>query len=422
MRVHALRVPAGRWLIASAGIVATLAVVAASAASAPMSHQALTGKKAGHYRVIVLGFDVRNQTSDHALEADGKGDEVYINARVVYTDRAQTALGGTPLSVEGDVTTATMGDRNAHPERIQAGSAPNCNFFGACFEPMGGLRTGDSFPADPIHATAPATPSSPIGPPFVLWDGDLVQGDHSLAIVPSIWEWDGGRDAYAGFVQWLKEAVAKIRTAAAADASGTTGVVLGLAQMSVDLAESFRKVLVAAGDRPLGVQSTWVESSAGKITFAPQVVELNYDKAEMLINQSLLGVPGLISMKFDDNEELHGKYTLYLKIERTGNATDLKPDKSPPVVSVVSPLRRVNGVQLRWKGLDPNIVRVDRTGIVAYEIRVTRGRISSTIRTKGTQTALSIPLRKGEQIAYRIRARDGAGNVGKWTALRTVGR
>jgi hypothetical protein len=421
MLTHASRVLAARWLVVVMAIIAASVIAAATAASAPVSTKAQLAKQGGRYQVIVQGFVVNTQTKDHALEVDGKGDEVYINSRIVYTDRTKATLEGASagLSVPSEVTTATMGDRNGYPQRVQAGSMPNCGVFG-CGEPMGGLRTGDRFPENPL--TADPGPALPIAPPFVLWEGDLVQGDHSLVIVPSIWEWDGGRDAYAGFVQWLQDAVKAIRdTASTATWGQAAKPVLDIGELVTNLAVGFRKVLGAAGDRPIGDQSTWAESSAGTTSFKPQVLELNYDTAEMLIhNSNTLGIPGLVAIHYVDNAELAGDYTLYLRVVRIGDAK-LAPDTTAPTVKLMAPLRQTTGVLLRWTGTDPNIVGAQQSGIAAYDVRTRVDTNPYTVR-RTTGTSLPVTLAKGHRVNYTVRARDHAGNIGRWTPLRSITR
>ena len=72
-------------------------------------------RAAGHYRVILTGFSVRSQTWDHVLEADGKGDEVFVKAVNTRITSAGRAI------YESDVTSQVMGEK-IHANWVQAGS------------------------------------------------------------------------------------------------------------------------------------------------------------------------------------------------------------------------------------------------------------------------------------------------------------
>src|SRR3954471_19180265 len=116
---------------------------------------------AGRFRVTLTGFTVNRQSDDNILESDGKGDEVYIIAELAQydsyweygrrpglsQDHILINLGGNNgfhgrgnLTLRRSLTSVVMGDVNNqnNPPRIQAGSASN----------LGGLRTGDRFPAN----------------------------------------------------------------------------------------------------------------------------------------------------------------------------------------------------------------------------------------------------------------------------------
>ena len=151
----------------------------------------------GRFRVILTGFSVNRQTNDHILEADGKGDEVYILAEVaqydgvwslhgqVWTDRERSGLpvlsARGKLKLRRSLASVLMGDaNNQEAPRIKAGSAGD----------MGGFRTGDRFPtSEPWRLTG--TPSAN-RLPMLLWEGDLRRDNDLVIIIPTIWEWDGG--------------------------------------------------------------------------------------------------------------------------------------------------------------------------------------------------------------------------------------
>lgn len=86
-------------------------------AAAPTASAAKAGKLGGRYRVVLDGFTVNSQIWDHALQVDGKDDEVFASANVIYRDRNEEPL------LTDEVSTRTMGDTNGFGDRIAAGTA-----------------------------------------------------------------------------------------------------------------------------------------------------------------------------------------------------------------------------------------------------------------------------------------------------------
>jgi hypothetical protein len=168
---------------------------AAAAAAAPPARQSGVPARA-RFRVSLVRFAVNRETWDDALERDGKRDEVYVVAHaLVY------GVDGRLLSDWGPRRSRVLGDPTGRPERIPAGSTPaNPGLFGIGASDAGGLRTGDSFPAD--FAIPPAGLRMD-APPMLLWEGELVgrssprSSETNVALVVlTIWEWDSpGHDA-----------------------------------------------------------------------------------------------------------------------------------------------------------------------------------------------------------------------------------
>ena len=151
-------------------------VLAATAAQAPPEQ--------ARFRVTLNGFYVDKETWDHALEVDGKGDEVFVryDTRLVSNE-------GTTLS-ESSQSTKVMGDINGYPERVQAGSRSS----------KGGLKTGDSFPtSSPWQHDGNLMADRP---PMKLFEGNLVEGETGVAITPTLFV---GGERYSGrtaVTQW----------------------------------------------------------------------------------------------------------------------------------------------------------------------------------------------------------------------------
>ena len=241
------------------------------------------GKLAGRYRLVLEGFTVGSTTWDHALQVDGKGDEVFLSANVMYVDRE-----GTPLLAD-EISSRTLGDINGYTARVAAGRA---NGVGGA----GGLLDGDSYPAEPPYVRTMQPNPARRYPPWVLWEGNLVQGDDALVVAPTIWEWDGGRDAFGDWSAWLPTPVKKIGDEVKKYTKGGTiaDLIIESVQAGLGIASSMYEggLLGQAQDRPIGMKEASPATDPRTFVFAPKLLVLNYDRAEALLKTSLLGVPG----------------------------------------------------------------------------------------------------------------------------------
>src|SRR4051812_37378563 len=129
---------------------------------------------AGKYRMTINGFTVHRQTWDTAARTDGKDDEVYlaVNTKVVGRDGTVKR----ELNSESDV----MGDTNQQPGRIQAGSASD----------RGGIRTGDRFPDKDRPWEHDGALDGHRYPPYVIWEGELLDGGDIVIPTVTLWEYD----------------------------------------------------------------------------------------------------------------------------------------------------------------------------------------------------------------------------------------
>ncbi|HEX4935821.1 MAG TPA: hypothetical protein VFV33_21725, partial [Gemmatimonadaceae bacterium] len=136
----------------------------------------------GRYRVTLNGFTVLRQTYDNPIQTDGKGDEIYFAGWVAVIDTAS------PMMVQHYVVQSReVGDRNGYTYRVRAGSASQ----------LGGIRTGDKFPATPTQRAGPVSPDSL---PMLLWEGELVPGRSAVVVTPTVWEWDHNPELFAYWV------------------------------------------------------------------------------------------------------------------------------------------------------------------------------------------------------------------------------
>jgi hypothetical protein len=252
--------------------------------------------------VSVNGFSVKSPTWDDPWQWDGKGDEVYIRAKVVK-------LGSTGASLyESEYQSVTMGDTRGYSGRVKAGS----------LSAEGGLRMDDTFPTGTpwLQSTPPDLYRD--YPPLKLWEGDLNQGE-AVVLTPSIWEWDGGGSAVVDWARWAAGAVpqlaARISDFQDLGAKGRAviaGIELGL---GVILSLDEAKVSGRMGDRPIGMS----KNGDGTAAFSPQMLVLTQESAELLVREQPVGKgPGVVTMEFKDDDAYRGNYTLWLQVEKVG--------------------------------------------------------------------------------------------------------
>ena len=376
------------------------------------------GKLGGRYRVVIEGFTV-GSTWDHALQVDGKGDEVFVSANVIYRDREEVPL------LTDEVSSRTMGDTAGYPSRVRAGTANDEPPPKPPGNGSGGLLSGDSFPNEPPYVRTVQPDVGRRYPPWIVWEGDLVQGDHALVIAPSVWEWDGGRDAFGDWSRWLLGAGTKIGNEVKKYTKGGTAVdwVIESATAGLGLAVSLYEdgLLGQAQDRPVGMEEVTPPTSPRSYSFSPKLLVLNYDRAEALSRTNLLGVPGLRSFEFRDNDRFDGHYTVYLRLEKLGRPTDLKPDKQAPTAVATAKRAGKGRILLRWTGKDPNISRVNRTGVARFDLRLKRpdGAWRTALKSTTRSTYL-LKTQPRKRYLYSVRATDRAGNRGNWSKARVT--
>ena len=272
----------------------------------------------GRYRLVLNGFRVDRETSDHVLEVDGKGDEVFFQVQVAEADLAAGTVA--PWTR----TSLTFGDVNNFPARVQAGSRSS----------LGGLRTGD---AAGTHSRGSAPLFDRL--PMTLWDGTLSAGLNGVVVVPTVWESDMAVDtslrepdwgvALGGMAAGSVTAVASaVRTrlgildhvplpaGAAVDASELVMTAFGPLRITRDGVGIFGR----AGDHPVGMtRAASVPGVGDTDEVFPQMVVLTYETA-FLASRTVL-VPGEMNGVFtltyagENRNWNEGTYTLFLQIE-----------------------------------------------------------------------------------------------------------
>ena len=340
----------------------------------------------GRYRVVINGFTVNNPTWDHALEIDGKGDEVYFSVIVQTLDKE-----GNQLSYS-EPKTKTMGDINQFPERVKAGSRSD----------KGGLNRGDTFPTNTPWVMSQSP--QPDRPPWLVWEGELIEGETAVIIMPSIYEWDGAKDAFNEWIQWAKTTFEKLKPFLNVIFGPQSVVVCEGIQLGLNVATSMGEpgFWGEAKDRPIGMRK-----EGGRYNFIPKVVTLTYEKAEWLQNNNPSGKGnGILELRYIDDPKLAGDYSFYIQVQRIQPAPPEKPVLlSPPSGSTVG----THIPTLDWE---------DATGASEYQIQISPSETFTTLIVDTTVVSSSYTptsdLNEGLYF-WRVRAIN-AGGTSEWSS------
>lgn len=268
------------------------------------------------YRVVANGFRVVHATYDDMLQRDGKGDEVFGAFMMFHINRASSQV------LDRDLRhTLVHGDVNGQSGRVQAGTASS----------MGGLVTGDFFPAvtDPSQRYGAQPTDTQF--PFLVWQGTLTDQQDAVIIFPTLWEWDGNSQ---GYDQWYSNEMTQapniltdpvVRQSLSSPTiqliapAGSTGVAGGpaisvgqvVAMANLDL----QAVLLAGSfDRPIGVMGL---STAPKLP--RRAIVLTREKIETTLGLKPSASSGIMAVALVDAPwipDLQGSYVLYLQVER----------------------------------------------------------------------------------------------------------
>src|SRR5215207_9946668 len=276
------------------------AVVLASAVALAATNVQSSPKQA-KFRVTLNGFAVNQETWDHALEVDGKRDEVFIRYDTRLVNNEATTL------LASHDRTKVMGDTNGFTDRVQAGSASS----------LGGLKTGDTFPT--------STPWQRSGsimfdrPPIKLFEGPLTEGKTGVAITPTIWEWDGGTDIFNSWGQLIvdngpeiAQAVANFINGPSVPGTPTNGdfIKTNLETGLPALFELASGITGQAKDRPIGLTP-----DEGGYNFNSKSLILTYETATLATQNDFGKGRGVLAIDFQDSADIGGgQYTAYIQI------------------------------------------------------------------------------------------------------------
>jgi hypothetical protein len=258
----------------------------------------------GRFSVTLNGFRVNHQTVDDPLERDGVGDEVYLPPLFFVIDSEGRKLRQ-EFVFSGPSRYGQLADWDHN--RIEAGTAT----------PTGGLRSGDSFPAANPETGDGLSPGIGI-PRYFNFGEELVERQKALVLIPSVWEWDSSdprlEDLCLAMARdpHLNSYVSRfINLPPGSDLSNfiKRGSEIGL-PLNVSLGHG-PLGLGEVGNRPIGMTQ-----SGDRYVFDPQVLILTYDAADMISRTDYGHGPGIFEMRFQDDRDLQGDYTLFLQVRR----------------------------------------------------------------------------------------------------------
>jgi hypothetical protein len=267
------------------------------------------------FRVTINGFRVQAETWDTAFEGDGKGDEVKISVSVKEANKA----GDIVYSNEPE--TPVMGDVNNQRGRILAGSR----------SAKGGLRSGDSFPdSTPWIRSIPLSTERDY-PPFLVWEGELIEGENVVFITPTLWEWDEGQSFWEGWLNWVKETDDNFGKKAKDIFGGQfplIGWIFDAVSLGIQTAATLTNVggpLGNSGTRPIGMKKDQSAPGGKTFTYSPQVIVLTYDTARKIAATNSGQGPGVLTLRYEEHPYFRGNYLLYVQVEASSPVEDRIP-------------------------------------------------------------------------------------------------
>jgi hypothetical protein len=167
---------------------------------------------------------------------------------------------------------------------------------------------------------------------MTIWEGELVQGENGVIIVPTIWEWDG--DSATNEERRWNDGLHRALSSQSAIIAST---VRGAAAVVPMIANNFTSIFITNdGNRPIGSSRRWTNYGgviAHTIPMQLDAIVLTYERANETVGRrtsytlparegseaSLVShhLPaGTIAFPVVDEQDMLGQYTLFLKLER----------------------------------------------------------------------------------------------------------
>jgi hypothetical protein len=255
-----------------------------------------------HYRVLISGFAVNQETRDDPKQADGKRDEIFLASQAIVLSRSTGQMIAKQAAVSSE-----YGDVSGISGRLFAGTATT----------MGGLQTGDRLPSpDPsLPNAAPSTTTLPL----VIFDGTLTDGADEVLLLPSIWETDRVGNA---FDIWTI-------VASSLRPFGTPkpGFLFPTFDASSDIRFSSPEPRFPwddpiAATRPIGIRGVSTDGNSATWSFRPVIVRLRREDLEPYFVGSNITAPNgshgvAFALTFAETDKAaNGNYVMWLWVEK----------------------------------------------------------------------------------------------------------
>ncbi len=268
----------------------------------------------GRFRVTLNGFSVNHVTYHGLLQ---RPDVITF-----YPDVSTYDVSGRRAVILQGGATNTIGMFPESP--VQGGTSSS----------SGGFQNGDGFPTQnqPWRRSVTYSSGGPgTIPPTVYFENELIQNTNAAVIIPDIWSIMGEngenlRTAYLDDLIRARSAVGRAVTGIITHPPRRelgsylrNGSTLGI-ENTISLGFGYPQ------DRPIGMHSI----GNNRFGFTPQVLVLTYDSAEYISRTSFGFGIGVVPIRYVDDSNLAGDYTLYLQVERV----DTMPPPAPSIIGV----------------------------------------------------------------------------------------
>ena len=268
-----------------------------------------TSPRTARFRVTLTGFTVNRETWDDVLERDGKRDEVFLVSDAMFLDP-----GGSFSFHKNLRDVVIIGDTNNLRGRVRGGTASD----------LGGLKTGDPHPRGVSLDRPPARHLDRAVPPFIAFEGEVVQGRSSAVIIPTVWEWDEPMsvfEAYKDFMMLdvenhifdrLRAGIVRLigEPRSAIEQYVVDGTQLGIGDMRDFVS------IAAGGTGEVAARPIGMTRRGDKYGFVAKVFLMTYEAGILATRGGPPGSFGVVPINYRDAEDLKGDYTLFLIVER----------------------------------------------------------------------------------------------------------
>lgn len=382
--------------------------------------------QSGKLKISLTGINCIDETMDNALETDGKGDEIFLQACIMILDQSGS------IKYQTIFTGPTMGDINGFPSRLKAGTRSS----------TGGIKQYDNFSTN-----------------IIISECNLAATD-VLVIIPTLWEWDEGpaptlfsgyfnthRPEFQNYIRTNLPLVDRTPSGWATFVDRVTSHTITTGTSCIDAGS-----VLLAQNRTTGCPGTRVIGTSlegggtGRNYINPNVLFLRPSFIPTLANSNAGLGTGVVHLESADDktglvsiyDKHSGDYKFYLKLEWSPDkalpTVSLDPNSIPAVRNTQSIPENVNG---NWNGSfnvgnSPGQVywnytfNPDGTMVVTRGDNSTYGKGSFTLNGSNFNAQLILSSNNlrmdlvGSLVGNKLSGtwKDGSGYTGTWTLAR----